>query len=120
MPCTNSSYQYHIGGSLPLFSPTYVTRKADDDFYNCLKSGDFCYVLNSRQMGKSSLRVRTMQRLQNDGIACAVIDITQIGNTETDINNLDDTDTKKVEWYAGIIDIIANQLNISDFNPNDW
>lgn len=58
-------------------SPAYVTRQADADLVAGLRSGDFCYVLNSRQMGKSSLRVRAMQRLQAEGVACAAI-----GNNE--------------------------------------
>ncbi len=58
------SYRYS-GGSLNADDPTYVMRQADRDFYNGLKAGQFCYVLNSRQMGKSSLRVRTMARLSS-------------------------------------------------------
>jgi hypothetical protein len=71
---TKPSY-YQVGGSLTNNAPNYVKRQADDDFYNGLKAGEFCYVLNSRQMGKSSLQVRTIQRLRSDGIACAAIDI---------------------------------------------
>ena len=41
-------------------------RQADLNFYECLKANEFGDVLNSRQMGKSSLRVRTMQRLPSD------------------------------------------------------
>ncbi len=110
MTCKNSTYQYQVGGSLPENAPSYVTRAADDAFYRGLKSGEFCYVLNCRQMGKSSLRVRTMQRLQADGIACAVIDITQIGSAETTV----------IEWYAGIINIIADALKLPDFDLNEW
>lgn len=41
--------------------------------------GEFCYVLNSRQMGKSSLMVRTRHRLQEEGFKCATVDMTNIG-----------------------------------------
>jgi hypothetical protein len=54
------SEYYKVGGSLRYNHPTYITRKADRDIYDALKQKEFCYVLNSRQMGKSSLRVRTI------------------------------------------------------------
>ena len=60
---TQKSY-YQVGGCLPINASNYVKRRADEDFYEGLKAGEFCYVLNSRQMGKSSLQVRTIQRLQ--------------------------------------------------------
>ena len=89
----NSAYKYQVGGSLQIDAPSYVERQADIDFYEGLKVGEFCYVLNSRQMGKSSLRVQTMRKLLADGIACGVIDITAIGS-----HNI-----TPAEWYLGVI-----------------
>ena len=56
-----------------------------------LKAGKFCYVLNSRQMGKSSLRVQVMKRLQLEGFACAALDLTQIGSQQV----------SSQQWYGG-------------------
>ena len=106
-----NNYEYYLGGSLPIHATTYVTRGADDDLYQGCLNGDFCYVLNSRQMGKSSLRVRIMQRLQQDNIACASIDLTGIGTNEITAE----------QWYASIIDSILTSLNLDDdFEIDEW
>ncbi|MGB8688809.1 MAG: AAA-like domain-containing protein, partial [Microcoleus sp.] len=107
---TKPSY-YQVGGSLTNNAPNYVKRQADDDFYNGLKAGEFCYVLNSRQMGKSSLQVRTIQRLRSEGIACAAIDISEIGNRGV----------TPEQWYAGLLRILENNFNLSDVvNVRTW
>lgn len=50
---------YQVGGSLSVDAPTYINRQADRELLTYLEQGDFCYVFNSRQMGKSSLLIRT-------------------------------------------------------------
>ncbi|MEH1793275.1 ABC transporter substrate-binding protein [Nostoc sp.] len=62
-------------------------------------------------MGKSSLRVRTMQRLQEEGIACAEIDITAIGTH----------DVTPDQWYAGVIDSLVKSLKLdNNFDLKSW
>ncbi|MDX2098330.1 MAG: AAA-like domain-containing protein [Leptolyngbyaceae cyanobacterium bins.59] len=95
---------YKVGGHLPLDSPSYVVRQADRDLYEGLKARDFCYVLNCRQMGKTSLRVRTMHRLQSEGFACAAIDLTRIGSQ----------DITPDQWYAGIMRRLVTSFRLTD------
>ena len=103
-----SRFDYQVGGSLDSEAPSYVTRQADTVFYETLKAGRFCYVLNSRQMGKSSLRVRVMQRLQNEGILCVFIDLTGMGTQ----------DVTPEKWYAGIVQCLVSSCQLGQVV--DW
>jgi hypothetical protein len=70
---------YQVGGSLPLNAPSYIIRSADEEYYQALLNGEFCYVLNARQTGKTSLKIKTMARLKKNNITCVTIDLGLIG-----------------------------------------
>ncbi len=93
---------YKLGGSLEYQHPTYVVRQADSELYEGLINGELCYVLNSRQMGKSSLRVHIMKQLKEQGIKCASVDLTRIGSHVT-----------PSEWYGGFVSELLRGFGLS-------
>jgi hypothetical protein len=108
--------QYIFSGSLPENASTYVKRDADDELNEALLLGKFCYVLNSRQSGKSSLRVRTMSRLSEAGVECASIDLSSINiQTATQENWYADLIVKLIDSFALDVDFKSwweqNQIN---------
>ncbi|MBO3461221.1 AAA-like domain-containing protein [Aetokthonos hydrillicola Thurmond2011] len=101
--------QYIFSGSLPENASTYVKREADDELYEALLQNKFCYVLNSRQSGKSSLRVRTMSRLSEAGVECASIDLSSINIQSATEEN----------WYADLIVKLIDSFAL-DVDFKDW
>lgn len=90
------------GGTLPVDSESYIERPADRDLLDHLIARRYCYVLNSRQVGKSSLSVRTIARLREHGIKTAFIDLTQIGGRNVEA----------AQWYAGLLAELGRTLDL--------
>jgi WD40 repeat protein len=107
-PVPNEQF-YVVGGNLHPDAPSYVRRQADDDLYDALGRGEFCYILTSRQMGKSSLIVRTATRLAQDGVRVVTIDLTGIGQNLT-----------ADQWYSGLLLNIGERLDLEDELDDFW
>ena len=105
----NVSDYFVAGGTLRPDTPSYVTRAADEELFRQVLAGEFCYVLTPRQMGKSSLMVRTARRLAATGVHTAIIDLTAIG-----------TDVTPDQWYFGLISRLNAQLRLGEDVQKWW
>jgi len=88
---------------------SYVRRNADEELYIGLLENEFCHVLTARQMGKSSLMLRTAARLREAEIGVAALDLTGIG-----------TNLSPEQWYSGLIVQMGDRLNLEDELLEFW
>ena len=109
MSQSHLQFSYHVGGSVPPASQTYVQRQADDDLLQGLLAGEFCYVFNARQMGKSSLRVQVMAQLRKAGVTPGALDLTAIGTQQVNVE----------QWYGAIAAILSKQFQLKT-NLRHW
>lgn len=100
---------YAHRGTLGPDAPSYVERRADAELLGGLLHGEPCYVLTSRQMGKSSLMVRTATRLREQGLIVALLDLTAVGQNLT-----------AEQWYDGLALKVGRQLRLEDEFEDFW
>ncbi len=92
---------YTVGGTVQAGGGIYIPRKADDELLQYCRASEFAFILSSRQVGKSSLMVRTARQLEQEGVRSVIIDLSSIG-----------VKISADEWYLGILDEIATTLNL--------
>ena len=100
---------YIAGGTLTRDAESYVPRRADDELFDALSNGQLCYVLTPRQMGKSSLMVRTAARLRAADQTAIVVDLTEIGQNLT----VD-------QWYRGLLVTLGEESGLEDTLRQVW
>ncbi len=98
----NKESIYTVGGTVQAGEGLYIPRRADREMLRHCESGDFVYVLAARQLGKSSLMVRTAAQLREIGKETAVIDLTELGVQAT-----------AAEWYLGLMLKIGSELGLN-------
>ncbi len=89
-------------------APSYVIRAADDHLFNQILEGQSCSIFAPPQMGKSSLMVRTSQRLRDRGFVTAMVYLSGLrlsGDLE--------------QGYLGLASRLAVQLKLS-LRVDDW
>lgn len=93
---------YTTGGTVQAGGGIYLARQADAELLELCQQGAFVYILTPRQMGKSSLMVRTAAQVSQVGHRAAMIDLTQLGVQVT-----------AEQWYLGFLAIIEEQLELA-------
>jgi DNA-binding winged helix-turn-helix (wHTH) protein len=72
-----------ITGAMPLASPHYVRRPADDAVEDALLRGDSVVLIKgARQIGKTSLLARGLQRTRTAGAAVVLTDFQDLGASD--------------------------------------
>jgi WD40 repeat protein len=102
---------YIVGGPVQPDRPCYIMRKADDQIFSYLRDNEYCYVLGSRQQGKSSLMAATARRLSDKDELVSVVDLTQV------ISQQAGTDPSR--WFYGIAYRIVRDLRLR-VNLQSW
>lgn len=89
------------GGTLAPDASSYVRRSADAELFAGLLQGELCYVLDTRQMGKSSLMVRVAALLKAQEIRTVLLDLTALGQNVT-----------VEQWYLGLLVHLGEQTGL--------
>jgi hypothetical protein len=100
---------YQWGGCLRVDAPSYVERTADQELLERLKQGEYCYVLNASQMGKSSLMLRTQKKLEKEGFVCATLSL----------KNLNQNYANPDDWYQELFEFLVKKLHLSKKNNSE-
>ena len=98
---TDAQTYYTAGGTLSVNAPSYIERDADALLLAALLNSEFCYVLDTRQIGKSSLMVRTADKLRKAHVRAEILDLTSGGNS-----------VSVEQWYYGLLVTLAKNTGL--------
>ncbi len=99
---------YTVGGTVHV-DALYVFRQADKDLLDLCRAGEYAFILSSRQVGKSSLMLRTAKQLAEEGIECVKLTLEEVGKVTTTAE----------QFYYGILHEIQKELQFLT-KPHVW
>jgi hypothetical protein len=99
------------GGGMPLDSKFYLERQVDQDFQTAIQRRDSILLLKGpRQVGKTSLLARGLQKAREAGIIVLLTDFQKL--IEAQLQSLD-------TFFIALGEMLADQVN-SDVYPEDF
>ncbi|MGH9841450.1 MAG: AAA-like domain-containing protein, partial [Blastocatellia bacterium] len=104
----DSGLRLHVGGTLIPGKHLYIERPADRELFDLLRQGEYCNILTSRQMGKSSLMAQTHQRLVAEGHHVVIADMGSIGSL-----------VSSDQWYQGLLETMVRKLALP-LDVDEW
>ncbi len=102
---------FSVGVPLHAVRAGYIRRRADDQLYEAVVSGQYAHVVAPDRSGKSSLIAATAARLESKGRKVAILDLAQIGEK--------DGGTDSGRWYYSIAYRLLRQLRIR-YDLQSW
>lgn len=97
------------GGALNPLADLHVTRQdVEDEVFKYLLKREYCNILSSRQVGKSSLMINTKNHLIESGFRTGIIDFTQLSG-----------DDSAEQSYIAFLRTVARGLKLT-VNVVDW
>jgi len=95
---------FSVGLPLHAVRAGYIRRRADDQLFDIVISGNYAHVLAPDRSGKSSLIAATAVRLESKGFKVAILDLEHIGDREGS--------TDPGRWYYSVAYRLLRQLRI--------
>lgn len=100
------------GGAMPLDSAYYIERSTDADCYDAIAHGvSFVLLEGARQMGKTSLLSRGLQKARASGARVACVDLQAFSNSDL---------VSSEAFFITLGTALANQLDLDVFPEDVW
>jgi DNA-binding winged helix-turn-helix (wHTH) protein len=93
-----------VGGAVPLDSRFYIVRQADEEFITAVSRKDsIVLVKGARQVGKTSLLARGLERAREQGARVVLTDFQMLN--EADLSTVESLFLTLAEWIAYRLDL---------------